>query len=296
MKTIEEINQHNVKKILAEWSIGVGLKAAPYFQRDEKLPFFLGLKYNLADKLVLHKFRAVLGGRVAAASSGGSALSPEVGSFFCGIGVSIVEGYGLTETSPVMTVGHPEFFKYGTVGKPIPGVEVKIAEDGEILCRGHNVMKGYYKEPEATAEAIDKDGWFYSNSFDGTHMCFKQAECKLHSSPNFISTSGLSLKEFDSLMIYWHALLVDKNWEVKTGGWFTESKYQAENRNNLRLLINKLTKLKDSFRIRSITFDESDWRYPPHYSLFLTINQTMWSIKLRIAEKGVEILTVEDLI
>jgi long-chain acyl-CoA synthetase len=151
-----------VKKILAEWSIGVGLKAAPYFQQNKKLPFFLGLKYNLADKLVLHKFRAVLGGRVAAASSGGSALSPEVGSFFCGIGISIMEGYGLTETSPVMTIGHPEFFKYGTVGKPIPGVEVKIAEDGEILCRGHNVMKGYYKDPEATAEAIDKDGWFYS--------------------------------------------------------------------------------------------------------------------------------------
>ena len=151
-----------VKKILAEWSIGVGLKAAPYFQQNKKLPFFLGLKYNLADKLVLHKFRAVLGGRVAAASSGGSALSPEVGSFFCGIGIPIMEGYGLTETSPVMTIGHPEFFKYGTVGKPIPGVEVKIAEDGEILCRGHNVMKGYYKDPEATAEAIDKDGWFYS--------------------------------------------------------------------------------------------------------------------------------------
>ena len=151
-----------IKKVLANWAINVGLKAAPYFQRDAKLPFFLGLQWNLADKLVLSKFRAILGGRVAAASSGGSALSPEVGSFFCGIGISIVEGYGLTETSPVMTVGHPEFFKYGTVGKPIPGVEVKIAEDGEILCRGHNVMKGYYKDPEATAEAIDKDGWFYS--------------------------------------------------------------------------------------------------------------------------------------
>lgn len=160
MESVEAMT--GVKKILAEWSIGVGLKAAPYFQRDAKLPFFLDLKWKLADKLVLHKFRAVLGGRVAAASSGGSALSPEVGSFFCGIGISIVEGYGLTETSPVMTIGHPQFFKYGTVGKPIPGVEVKIAEDGEILCRGHNVMKGYYKEPEATAEAIDKDGWFYS--------------------------------------------------------------------------------------------------------------------------------------
>ena len=150
-----------IKKVLANWAINVGLKAAPYFQRDEKLPFLLGLQWNLADKLVLSKFRAILGGRVAAASSGGSALSPEVGSFFCGIGISIVEGYGLTETSPVMTVGHPEFFKYGTVGKPIPGVEVKIAEDGEILCRGHNVMKGYYKEPEATAEVM-KDGWFHS--------------------------------------------------------------------------------------------------------------------------------------
>ena len=150
-----------VKKVLANWAINVGLKAAPYFQRDAKLPFLLGLQWNLADKLVLSKFRAILGGRVAAASSGGSALSPEVGSFFCGIGISIVEGYGLTETSPVMTVGHPEFFKYGTVGKPIPGVEVKIAEDGEILCRGHNVMKGYYKEPEATAEVM-KGGWFHS--------------------------------------------------------------------------------------------------------------------------------------
>ena len=149
------------KKKLAEWSIEVGLQTVPYRQANKDLPFLLGLKYKIADKLVLNKFRAALGGSVRACSSGGSALSKEVGSFFCGIGISIIEGYGLTETSPVMTLGDPEFFKFGTVGKAIPGVEVKIAQDGEIICRGHCVMQGYYKNEEATKEAII-DGWFHS--------------------------------------------------------------------------------------------------------------------------------------
>ena len=149
------------KKKLAEWSIEVGLQTVPYRQANKDLPFLLGLKYKIADKLVLNKFRAALGGSVRACSSGGSALSKEVGSFFCGIGISIIEGYGLTETSPVMTLGDPEFFKFGTVGRAIPGVEVKIAQDGEIICRGHCVMQGYYKNEEATKEAII-DGWFYS--------------------------------------------------------------------------------------------------------------------------------------
>tara|TARA_B100000927_G_scaffold256658_1_gene224108 strand:+ start:88 stop:1959 length:1872 start_codon:yes stop_codon:yes gene_type:complete len=149
------------KKKLAEWSIEVGLQTVPYRQANKDLPFLLGLKYKIADKLVLNKFRAALGGSVRACSSGGSALSKEVGSFFCGIGISIIEGYGLTETSPVMTLGDPEFFKFGTVGRAIPGVEVKIAQDGEIICRGHCVMQGYYKNEEATKEAII-DGWFHS--------------------------------------------------------------------------------------------------------------------------------------
>ena len=150
-----------VKRKLADWSIAVGLQTVPYRQKSKDLPFMLGLKYKIADKLVLNKFRAALGGKVRACSSGGSALSKEVGSFFCGIGITIIEGYGLTETSPVMTVGHSDFFKFGTVGKAIPGVEVKIQPDGEIVCRGHNVMMGYYKNEEATNEAII-DGWFHS--------------------------------------------------------------------------------------------------------------------------------------
>jgi long-chain acyl-CoA synthetase len=150
-----------VKRKLADWSIAVGLQTVPYRQKSQDLPFILGLKYKIADKLVLNKFRAALGGKVRACSSGGSALSKEVGSFFCGIGITIIEGYGLTETSPVMTVGHSDFFKFGTVGKAIPGVEVKIQPDGEIVCRGHNVMMGYYKNEEATNEAII-DGWFHS--------------------------------------------------------------------------------------------------------------------------------------
>ena len=150
-----------VKRKLADWSIAVGLQTVPYRQKSQDLPFMLGLKYKIADKLVLNKFRAALGGKVRACSSGGSALSKEVGSFFCGIGITIIEGYWLTETSPVMTVGHSDFFKFGTVGKPIPGVEVKIQPDGEIVCRGHNVMMGYYKNEEATNEAII-DGWFHS--------------------------------------------------------------------------------------------------------------------------------------
>ena len=150
-----------VKRKLADWSISVGLQTVPYRTTNRDLPLVLGLKYKIADKLVLNKFRAALGGKVRACSSGGSALSKEVGSFFCGIGITIIEGYGLTETSPVMTVGHTDFFKFGTVGKAIPGVEVKIQPDGEIVCKGHNVMMGYYKNEEATNEAII-DGWFHS--------------------------------------------------------------------------------------------------------------------------------------
>ncbi len=119
------------------------------------------VKWKLADKLVFSKIRAKTGGRLRLFASGGGALSRVVGEFFEGIGIITLEGYGLTETSPVVSVNRLEKNKYGTIGPPIRNVEVKIADDGEILVKGNIVMKGYYNQPEETAKAI-VDGWFHT--------------------------------------------------------------------------------------------------------------------------------------
>ncbi|MFE9449422.1 AMP-dependent synthetase/ligase [Streptomyces sp. NPDC006739] len=125
-------------------------------------PFGLAAKHKVADTLVYSKLREAFGGRLRACVSGASALSPEIGFFFSGAGIHILEGYGLTETSAASFVNPGEAYRTGTVGKPLPGCEVRIAEDGEILLRGPGVMEGYHQLPEKTAEVLESDGWFHT--------------------------------------------------------------------------------------------------------------------------------------
>jgi long-chain acyl-CoA synthetase len=121
-------------------------------------------KFKIADKLVYSKWRAGIGGNFDIVVSGGSAIQSHIASFFSAIGMPVFEGYGLSETSPVIAVSQrgKNGRKFGTVGLPLPGVEVKLGERDEIICRGHNVMLGYYKDPELTAQVIDADGWLHT--------------------------------------------------------------------------------------------------------------------------------------
>jgi len=151
-----------VRQRIFRWGLRVGQESFRHRVAKTRPPAALRLRRALAERLVFAKIKKRVGGRLRVFVSGGAPLSRELAEFFGAVGLLILEGYGLTETSPVITVNRPEDFRPGTVGPPVEGVEVKIAPDGEILTRGPHVMKGYYKKPEATAEAIDGQGWFHT--------------------------------------------------------------------------------------------------------------------------------------
>lgn len=129
---------------------------------NQKIPFFLKINYSIANSLIYKKVRGRLGGQIKYFISGGAPLSQQVNEFFAAIGLTILEGYGLTETSPILTCNVPGNIQFGSVGMPIENVKIKIAEDGEILAKGPNIMLGYYNNKEATTEVFDNEGWFHT--------------------------------------------------------------------------------------------------------------------------------------
>ncbi|KUL68583.1 MULTISPECIES: long-chain fatty acid--CoA ligase [unclassified Streptomyces] len=151
-----------------QWAAGVAREYAKVTQDNfrrtgtHSAPFGLATKHKVADTLVYAKIREAFGGNLRACVSGSAALAPEIGYFFAGAGIHILEGYGLTESSAASFVNPGEAYRTGTVGKPLPGTEVRIAEDGEILLRGPGIMEGYHGLPEKTAEVLEADGWFHT--------------------------------------------------------------------------------------------------------------------------------------
>ena len=150
------------KKAIFDWALAVGTKAAARRREGRPLGLFLALRHRLADRLVLHKIRERFGGRLKFCPCGSAPLAHEIGEFFDACGLTILEGYGLTETTAVTFFNRYEDNRYGTVGTIIPGMEVTFAPDGEILLRGRGVMRGYYGRPAETAEVLDADGWLHT--------------------------------------------------------------------------------------------------------------------------------------
>jgi long-chain acyl-CoA synthetase len=153
-------SEGGAKAKIFSWGIGVGTKVAAARRTSRSVSPVLAAQHAVADKLVLAKVRDRFGGRLRFFVSGSAPLNTEIAEWFDGVGIAILEGYGLTETSAASFSNRPYAYEFGTVGWPYPGTEIRIAEDGEILLRGPGVMEGYHNQPEATAAVIDADGWF----------------------------------------------------------------------------------------------------------------------------------------
>ena len=154
--------ESGLKKHLVDWAVKVGLETSRVKQSGQRPSAALAAQFKLADRLVFAKIRDRFGGRLRFFIYGSAALDREIAQWFDAIGVVVLEGYGLTETSAASTLNRPSAYRFGTVGWPMPQTDVKIADDGEILMKGPGVMDGYHNLPDATAEAIDGEGWFHT--------------------------------------------------------------------------------------------------------------------------------------
>jgi long-chain acyl-CoA synthetase len=250
------------KRKVFDWSIELG------FQYElEGKGWWYQKKLNIARKLVFSKWKDAVGGNLISSMSGGAALQPRLARIFSAAGIPILEGYGLTETSPVISTNslHPNGMKFGTVGKVIEGVTVKIAQDGEILVKGPNVMMGYYNNPEATAEVIDNDGWFHTGDIgeidkdgflkitDRKKQIFKTSggkyiaptliENKLHESPYI--EQAMVIGEYQK---YPSALIVPsfvklKEWCAENGVSFTSNEEVIKNQKVKEFIVSEVEKV-----------------------------------------------------
>ena len=150
------------RRKLIDWALGVGYEVSRLRQAKQPVPRTLLAKHRIADRLVYSKVKERLGGRLRVANAGGAPLSRDIAEFFHAIDILILEGYGLSEVTTAATVNRKDDFKFGTVGKPLPGVEIRIAEDGEILIRSNTVFAGYYHDPDATSAVLDGEGFVHT--------------------------------------------------------------------------------------------------------------------------------------
>jgi long-chain acyl-CoA synthetase len=157
-----KFEEAGVERRIVDWALRVGYRASRLRQQGRSLPRGLAAQYRIADRLVYSKVKERLGGRLRAGVSGAAPISVEILEFFLAMDVLILEGYGLTESSSGCSVNREDDFRFGTVGRVLPGVEVRTADDGEILIRGDNVFGGYYKDEEATRQTIDDEGWLHT--------------------------------------------------------------------------------------------------------------------------------------
>jgi len=155
-------DEGGIKKQLFDWAVGIGLQVSRAKQAGHRVSPLLAVQQKLADRLVFSTIRQRFGGRLRFFISGSAALDRDVAQWFDAVGVVVLEGYGLTETSAASSLNRPQAYRFGSVGWTLPDTDVKIADDGEVLLKGPGVMSGYHDLPDATAEAIDADGWFHT--------------------------------------------------------------------------------------------------------------------------------------